>query len=97
MEKLVQQRPATFGTIHFLRFIETLSLSESAQALTEQSRLRQKLNNQFNVGMGRLARGGFLPRLADALFSLSLLMRGKVSPATAAAAELAYEKNAPGK
>ncbi len=42
--------------------------------------------------MGRLARGGFLPRVADALFSLSLLMRGKVSPATAAAAELAYER-----
>jgi hypothetical protein len=92
MEKLVEQRPATFGTIHFLRFIETLSLSESAQALAEQSRLRHKLKNQFHVGMGRLARGGFLPRLADALFSLSLLMRGKVSPATAAAAELAYEK-----
>ena len=26
LEKLVEQRPATFGTIHFLRFIETLSL-----------------------------------------------------------------------
>jgi hypothetical protein len=92
IEQLVAERPATFGTIHFLRFIETLSLSESAQALTEQSRLRRKLHNQFNVGMGRLARGGFLPRIADALFSLSLLMRGKVSPATAAAAEIAYER-----
>jgi hypothetical protein len=92
LEKLVEQRPATFGTIHFLRFIETLSLSESALALSQQSRLQRKLHNQFHVGMGRLARGGFLARITDALFSLSLLMRGKVSPATAAAAELAYER-----
>ena len=92
LEKLVEERPATFGTIHFLRFIETLSLSESALALTQQSRLRRKLHNQFHVGMGRLARGGFLARITDALFSLSLLMRGKVSPATAASAELTYEK-----
>jgi hypothetical protein len=92
LEKLVEDRPATFGTIHFLRFIETLSLSESALALTQQSRLRRKLHNQFHVGMGRLARGGFLARITDALFSLSLLMRGKVSPATAAAAELTYER-----
>jgi hypothetical protein len=92
LEKLVQERPATFGTIQFLRFTETLSLSESAQVLSAQARLRKKLGNPFKIGMGRLARGGILPRIADALFSFSLLMRGKVSPATAAAAELTYQK-----
>jgi len=92
LEKLIEQRPANFGTIHFLRFIETLSLSETAQVLAAQAQLRRKIHNTFRAGMGRLARGGFLPRLVDALFSLSLLMRGKVSPATAAAAELTYEK-----
>jgi hypothetical protein len=92
LENLVQQRPAVFGTVRFLRFIETLTLSEAAQALSDQARLRRRLGNYFHVGMGRLARGGFLPRLADALFSLSFLLRGKVSSATAAAAELAYQR-----
>jgi len=92
LENLVQQRPAVFGTVRFLRFIETLTLSEAALALAEQTRLRRSLGNYFHVGMGRLARGGFLPRLADALFSLSFLLRGKVSSATAAAAEIAYQR-----
>jgi hypothetical protein len=92
LENLVQQRPAVFGTVRFLRFVETLSLSEAALALAEQAGLRRKLGNYFRVGMGRLARGGFLPRLADALFSLSFLLRGKVSSATAAAAELAFNR-----
>src|SRR5512139_3244339 len=91
LENLVQQRPAVFGTVRFLRFVETLTLSEAALALTEQAALRRRLGNYFHVGMGRLARGGFLPRLADAMFSLSFLLRGKVSSATAAAAELAYQ------
>ncbi len=91
LENLVQQRPAVFGTVRFLRFVETLTLSDAALALTEQASLRRRLGNYFHVGMGRLARGGFLPRLADAMFSLSFLLRGKVSSATAAAAELAYQ------
>ena len=92
LENLVLERPAVFGTVRFLRFVETLTLSEAAIALTEQAQLRRKLGNYFKVGMGRLARGGFLPRLADALFSLSFLLRGKVSAATAAAAELAFNR-----
>jgi hypothetical protein len=90
LENLIEQRPAVFGTVRFLRFVETLSLSEAAQALVDQASLRRRLGNTFRVGMGRLARGGFLPRLADALFSLSFLLRGKVSAATAASAEIAY-------
>jgi uncharacterized membrane protein len=92
LEELVRPRPAAFRTVHFLRFIETLSLAEAAQALAAQSDLRRRLRNYFHAGLGRLARGGFLPRLLDALFSLSFLLRGKVSAATAAAAELAYAR-----
>jgi hypothetical protein len=92
IEELVKPRLAPFRTVHFLRFIETLSLTDAAKALASQSRLRYRLHNSFSAGLGRLARGGFLPRLADAIFSLSFLMRGKVSAATAAAAELAYHR-----
>ncbi|MCJ7433370.1 MAG: hypothetical protein MUO77_07780 [Anaerolineales bacterium] len=88
--KLVEPRNAAFGTIHYLRFIEPLSLSEAARSLADQARLRSKLKNYFHAGLGRLARGGILPRLVDALFSASFLLRGRVPAASAAAAELAY-------
>jgi hypothetical protein len=90
LEKLVQPRPAVFGTVHYLRFIESLSLTESAEVLANQLRLRALLKNNFHAGIGRLARGGLLPRVADALFSISFLLRGRVPAATAAAAELDY-------
>ncbi len=92
LEKLIEQRPAEFGTVHYLRFIEPLSLSEAAQALADQAQLRDMLKNTFHAGMGRLARGGLLPRIVDALFSASFLLRGRVPAANAAAAELAYAR-----
>src|SRR5687767_6922481 len=88
LETLVEQRPADFGTVHYLRFIETLSLSEAAQMLNAQARLRTRLKNHFHAGLGRLARGGMLPRVLDALFTASFLLRGRVPAASAAAAEL---------
>lgn len=91
LDKLTESRPAEFGSVRFLRFVEPLDLTESAQVLASQLLLRLKRRNNFHVGIGRLARGGFLPRLADGLFSLSFLLRGRVSAATAAAAELDYD------
>ncbi|MGZ6315900.1 MAG: Vps62-related protein [Anaerolineales bacterium] len=90
MQKLVEPRPAAFGTMHYLRFIEPLSLSESAATIAEQLQLRAVLKNTFHPGVGRLARGGLLPRVADALFSISFLLRGRVPAAVAAAAEIDY-------
>jgi hypothetical protein len=90
LEKLIEPRQAAFGTIRYLRFVEALSLAEAAQVLASQAALRRKIGSYFRAGIGRLARGGFLPRLADGLFSLSFLLRGKVSAADAAAAELDY-------
>jgi hypothetical protein len=90
MEKLVEDRPAPFGSVRYLRYIEPLSLTEAARVLREQARLRRRRHNQFHAGIGRLARGGILPRLVDGLFSLSFLLRGTVPAATAAAAEIDY-------
>jgi hypothetical protein len=92
LEKLIEPRSAEFGSVRYLRFIEPLSLAESAQVLADQLTLRRKLGQYFHAGIGRLARGGILPRLLDGLFSLSFLLRGKVSAATAAAAELDYHE-----
>ncbi len=88
--KLVEPRSAPFGAVHYLRFIEPLSLSEAALALAEQARLNAASQNTFHAGLGRLARGGLFPRVIDALFSVSFLLRGRVPAALAAAAEIAY-------
>ena len=90
MQKLIVPRPAPFGSIRYLRFVETLNLGEAAKALADQAALRRKIGEYFRPGIGRLARGGFLPRLADGLFSLSFLLRGHLPAADMAAAELDY-------
>jgi hypothetical protein len=87
---LAQPREHPFGSIEFLRFTDTSGVARSARVLTEAAQLRRKSGERFRPGIGRLARGGFIPRIADALFSISLLLRGTVPAVTAAAAELAY-------
>jgi hypothetical protein len=90
MEKLVEPRTAAFGSLFYLRFIGKLGLGESTKALADARKLEKGQERKFRAGVGRLARGGLLPRLGDALFSASLLLRGRVPGATAAAAELKY-------
>ena len=92
METLVRSREYPFGTVEYLQLNETLGLADSAKVLTEVARQRRERGNVFRVGRGRLARGGFLPRVLDAIFSISFFFRGKVSSVTAAAAELDYNK-----
>ena len=92
MESLVERRDAPFGSLFYLRFIQPLDLQESARALAGERRLAKEQQSEFHAGVGRLARGGLLPRLGDGLFSLSLLLRGNVPGATAAAAALKYAR-----
>jgi hypothetical protein len=67
-----------------LRFVH-----EPMQGLDYQ-RWRAKEKPVFHAP-GRLARVGLLSRIADALFSLSLLVRGRVPGGTAAAAQRLYQ------
>jgi hypothetical protein len=90
IEKLVEPRTAPFGSVFYVRFVHPLSLDESARLLRDLQRLKRRPNYSFRTGLGRLARGGLVPRLLDALFSASLLVRGRVPKATAAAAALEY-------
>jgi hypothetical protein len=90
LDGLVEPRDAPFGSLFYLRFVQPLDLHESTQALAEARQLAKREQNEFHAGVGRLARGGLLPRLGDGLFSLSLLLRGNVPGATAAAAALKY-------
>src|SRR6478672_7187060 len=90
IEELVERREAPFGSLFYLRFVGQLDLQGSAKALAGQRQLAKREQSEFHAGVGRLARGGLLPRLIDGLFSLSLLLRGTVPGATAAAAALKY-------
>ncbi|HEY7179741.1 MAG TPA: hypothetical protein VH305_11240 [Gaiella sp.] len=88
MDALIEPRAAEFGSLFYLRFIGELDLAESTKVLSDASRRKRRQELRFRAGIGRLARGGLLPRLGDALFSATLLIRGRVPGATAAAAEL---------
>jgi uncharacterized small protein (DUF1192 family) len=46
----------------------------------------------FRAGLGRLARVGYVSRFVDALYSITLLTRGRVPGESAAAALVAYER-----
>ena len=92
LKELVRPRPAPFGSVLFLRFVQPFGLGEAAGFLAEEGRLNRQTHNSFHPGPGRLSRGGLLPRLFDALFNATLLLRGRVPAATSAAAYVAYHK-----
>jgi len=92
LEKLAEPRPADFGTVYFLKFIEPFNIGELA-TYTVQHELRQKdPRDVFQAGRGRLARVGYGSRFVAALFSITLLARGRVPGDTAAAAAEAFQR-----
>ena len=90
LDILADPPPVPTGAVQFLRLVEPLDLGDSAKAMITHTRKTRDKENKFHAGQGRLARVGYISRLADAFFSLTLLMRGRVPGATAAVAELEY-------
>ncbi|MCB0182648.1 MAG: hypothetical protein KDE31_00205, partial [Caldilineaceae bacterium] len=74
--------PDEFGTVHYLKFAEPLGAAEMAAQSREQ--ILHPERNLFHPGKARLARVGYISRFIDALFSLSLLARGRVPGDSAA-------------
>ncbi len=95
VENLILPREGSPGTIYYLKFIEPPDLMEYAryqirQVLNSLSRRGEK--DVFRPSRGRLVRVGIGSRLVDALFSLTLLLRGRVPGDAAAAAVMTYER-----
>jgi hypothetical protein len=90
LDRLAYPYPDEFGTVHYLKCVEPLGLAELAAEHALGDRAARK--ERFHAGRGRLARVGYGSRFLDALFSISLLARGRVPGDTAAAAELAYRQ-----
>jgi hypothetical protein len=80
------------GAVYYLTFISQLNIRELATYQLKH-RIEQALSKEkFHAGSGRLARVGYISRLLDAIFSISLLARGRVPGDTAIAARIAYQK-----
>ena len=91
LEKLAEPRPAEFGAVHYLKFIEPPNIAELTTLLLQgglQGLRKRAPGDGFRARLGRLARVGYGSRLLDALFSLTLLLRGRVPGDTAAAARI---------
>lgn len=91
LERLAYPYPDEFGTVHYLKFAEPLGAAAMAAHTIRQAQQAPE-HKTFHVGRGRLARVGYLSRLIDALFSISLLTRGRVPGDAAAAATLEYQR-----
>ncbi len=89
LDQLGRPRPGSEGTIHYLKFIEPLDLREMA-AQTLSGHGKPGRGGEFKPDRARLARVGYLSRLADAGYSLALLAHGRVRGDTAAAAAIRY-------
>ena len=79
--------------IYFLKFIDPLNLAEMARYRLQRGfeDLRDRTRH-FSAGGARLARVGYSSRVLDAIYSLTLLLRGRVPGDTAAAAGRTYDR-----
>ena len=91
LNKLAQPPTTSPTDIQYLKFIEPLELREMI-AYTQEQIKQRKTTSEFEAGRGRLARVGFISRVLDLLFSLTLLLRGRVRGDTSAAAALEYQR-----
>ena len=92
LSEMNQARP---GEVLFLKFIEPFDIIELARYSIDQavkSLTSESKADRFRFGRGRLARVGYGSRIIDALFSLTLVWRGRVPGDTAAASALAYQR-----
>ena len=99
LENLAQQPLDEAGAVHFLKFTDPEDLPKRGSRGAGLSVFRQRAarglkesREAFRAGRGRLARVGYFSRFVDALYSITLLARGRVPGESAAAAATAYER-----
>jgi hypothetical protein len=95
LERLVEFRPQGIHSLQYLKFIEPMSPAQMATYRLKQVReelTEGRRRKRFRAETGRLARVGYVSRLVDAVFSITLLARGRVTGDTAVAAGFAYDR-----
>jgi len=96
LETLPQQPLDGSGAVHFLRFTDPENLPEGgargAGGLRERAaKGLRETREVFRAGRGRLARVGYVSRFVDALYSITLLARGRVPGEAAGTAAITYQ------
>src|SRR3954447_18062392 len=90
LQRLGEERTVARGAILHLTFSDPLNLAQlSAFLLEEGVRQLRDPQNRFRADVARLARVGYTSRFLDAIFSLTLFLRGRVPGDLAAAALVA--------
>ncbi len=92
LENLAEKQVEGIHKVNYLKFIEPLNIAELAAYRLKEGIGQETSIKHFKPGSGRLARVGFLSRLIDAVFTISLLARGRVPGDTATAAIQTYQK-----
>jgi hypothetical protein len=97
LARIAQQPDDEFGAVHFLKLTDSQSDGERGTRRSWWTLLRWRVaegetRETFRAGRGRLARVGYVARIADALYSLTLLARGRVPGQAATAALKSYER-----
>lgn len=92
LARLCEPVPKSFGAIYYLKFIEPLNIRDLASYVLQEGFRKKDPVDVFRAGRGRLARVGYGSRFIDALFSLTLLARGRVPGDTAASAALTFQR-----
>lgn len=92
LDTLAEPRAHGPRAVYYLKLVEPPDLMELAAQRVKEGWPPKYKSARFHAGPGRLARVGYTSRFVDALFSLSLLARGRVPGDTAAAAALAYQR-----
>lgn len=89
--KLSSTRLEGAKNMYFLQFISPMNLAEMAEFRLNEFREALK-KREFQPTRSRLARVGYLARIADTAFSLLLLLRGRVPGDSMAAAVVTFNK-----
>ena len=99
LDRLAQQPLDETGAVHFLKFTDPQDLARPASGGgrfrmfgRRAARGLKESREAFRAGRGRLARVGYVSRFVDALYSITLLTRGRVPGESAAAASVSYER-----
>ena len=96
LERIAQQPLDESGAVHFLKFTDLRDFkrpgSRGARLSVSRRRAVREGRGAFRAGRGRLARVGYVSRVVDALYSITLLARGRVPGESAAAASVAYRR-----
>ena len=99
LESIAQQPLDESGAVHFLKFTDLDDLKRPGTRGARFNVFRRRAarglresREAFRAGRGRLARVGYVSRFVDALYSITLLARGRVPGESAAAASVAYER-----